>query len=328
MNLQFVVSNQTNPFLNIAVENHLLACKNEQTITLYLWRNHRTVVIGQNQNPYSEVNMDALTADGGHLMRRRTGGGAVYHDSGNLNFSFIVPKALYDQPRQFEVLQRAVRHFGLHTEVSGRNDVLVEVPTNEPDGERQMRKFSGNAFSKGHYNNLHHGTILIHTNMDDLQRYLRPKPAKLRKHGVESVQSRVANLGDLCSDITAESIQQPLHEAFEQVYGASSTVLDFDVLASHPDVVKLRDEFASDRWRLGNWSDFRFQRSAQYEWGGVEIALGIEGNTIRTVQIASDALDMQAIDEAKHLLTGADIMTMPVSDNAIVTDILSLVYKA
>ena len=179
--MQFIVSNQTEPYWNIAVENYLV--EHGDTITLYLWRNRRTVVIGQNQNPYSEVNVEALEVDGGYLMRRKTGGGAVYHDDGNLNFSFVVPKVLYDQRRQFGVIQRAVESFGLHTELSGRNDILAEG-----------RKFSGNAFSKGRVNDLHHGTLLIKGNMEDLQRYLKPKPAKLQKHGVQSVRSRVVNL--------------------------------------------------------------------------------------------------------------------------------------
>ena len=92
MRLQFVISNQTNPYWNIAVENHLLSLHETEVVTLYLWKNRRTVVIGQNQNPFSECNVEALEADGGFLMRRKTGGGAVYHDDGNINFSFVVDR--------------------------------------------------------------------------------------------------------------------------------------------------------------------------------------------------------------------------------------------
>ena len=204
--MQFIVSNQTEPYWNIAVEQWLVECAD--AVTLYLWRNRRTAIIGQNQNPYSEVNVEALEADGGFLMRRKTGGGAVYHDEGNLNFSFVVPKALYDQQRQFGVIQRAVESFGLHTELSGRNDILAEG-----------RKFSGNAFSKGRVNDLHHGTLLISGDMSDLARYLKPKPAKLQKHGVQSVRSRVVNLAELNLDITPESIVPRLKKAFVEEYG-------------------------------------------------------------------------------------------------------------
>ena len=163
---KLIISNQTNPYLNIAVENYLLSQPSDGDIAMYLWQNRRTVVIGQNQNPYAECNVAQLEADGGFLMRRRTGGGAVFHDLGNLNFSFVVPYEMYDTIRQFAVLQRAVAAYGLETEVNGRNDVLC-----------QGRKFSGNAFSKGKHQRLHHGTILIRTDVEQLQRYLKVKPA-------------------------------------------------------------------------------------------------------------------------------------------------------
>lgn len=311
--LRFIVSNQTNPYWNIAVENYLV--EHADAVTMYLWRNRRTVVIGQNQNPFSEVNIEALKADGGYLMRRKTGGGAVYHDDGNLNFSFVVPKALYDQTRQFSVVQRAVESFGLHTEMSGRNDLLAEG-----------RKFSGNAFSKGRANDLHHGTLLINGDMSDLARYLKPKPAKLQKHGVASVRSRVVNLAELNPDITAESITPRLRKAFEAEYGGVAVVVPFADLMQKPEVRTLYSQFASDTWKYGRWRSFTAQRSAQFDWGGVEVSLTIEDGIIRDVQIASDALDLAALDEARRLLDGATTKQRPLSGNAVVNDILSLVY--
>ena len=315
MKLQFIVSNQTEPYWNISVENYLV--EHADAVVLYLWRNHRTVVIGQNQNPFSEVNVEALEADGGFLMRRKTGGGAVYHDDGNLNFSFVVPKALYDQQRQFSVIQRAVESFGLHTELSGRNDILAEG-----------RKFSGNAFSKGRVNDLHHGTLLIKGDMSDLARYLRPKPAKLQKHGVQSVRSRVVNLAELNPEITPESIAPRLRAAFEAEYGAESVEVGFADLMACQDVKTLHDHFASDEWKYGRWRTFLAQRSAQFDWGGVEMALTIDEarGIITDVQLASDCLDLAALDEARRLLTGASTAVAPQSDNLILKDIFTLVY--
>lgn len=314
--LNFVISPQTNPYWNIAVENYLV--ESTDRITLYLWRNRRTVVIGQNQNPFSECNVEALESDGGFLMRRKTGGGAVYHDDGNLNFSFVMPKAHYDQLRQFAVIQRAVESFGLHTELSGRNDILVEG-----------RKFSGNAFSKGRVNDLHHGTLLIKGNMEDLQRYLRPKPAKLQKHGVASVRSRVVNLSELNPAITAERLMPKLCEAFEAEYGSLVTTLSFEEMTALPEVQRLYDRFSSPEWKYGRWRSFTAQRSAQFDWGGVEVALTVDESrgVITDVQIASDALDLAALDEARCLLAGASIHYAPQSDNSILQDIFSMVYS-
>ncbi len=317
MKLQFVVSNQTNPYWNIAVENYLLSLPETELVTLYLWKNRRTVVIGQNQNPFSECNVEALEADGGYLMRRRTGGGAVYHDDGNINFSFVVPKALYDQTRQFSVIQRAVLDYGIVAELSGRNDILTEG-----------RKFSGNAFSKGKYQDLHHGTILIKGNMEDLQRYLKPKPAKLQKHGVASVRSRVVNLSELNPEITSESIVPHLRSAFEEIYGNKSVDVGFPDIAACPEVRALYEQFASDEWRYGRWRSFTAQRSAQFDWGGVELSLTVDEarGVITDVQLASDALDLVALDETRSLLTGANIQQRPPSESAVINDILSLIY--
>ena len=313
MYLQFIVSDQTNPYWNIAVEQYLV--EYADVVTLYLWRNRRTVVIGQNQNPFSEVDVEALEADGGYLMRRKTGGGAVYHDDGNLNFSFVIPKALYDQRRQFAVIQRAVESFGLHTQLSGRNDILAEG-----------RKFSGNAFSKGRLNDLHHGTLLINGDMSDLARYLKPKPAKLQKHGVQSVRSRVVNLADLNPDITTQSIAPRLRSAFETEYAAAAREVAFGDLLRLPAVRALYEQISSDEWKYGRWRSFKAQRAAQFDWGGVEVALSIEDDIISDVQIASDALDLAALDHARRLLTGADIKKRPPTESAIVDDILSLVF--
>ena len=301
MKLQFIVSNQTEPYWNISVENYLV--ETADAVTLYLWRNRRTVVIGQNQNPFSECNVEALEADGGYLMRRKTGGGAVYHDDGNINFSFVVPKALYDQTRQFGVIQRAVESFGLHTELSGRNDILVEG-----------RKFSGNAFSKGRVN--------------DLARYLKPKPAKLQKHGVASVRSRVVNLSELNPGINAEVLAPRLREAFEAEYGCVATEVSFESLMQLPGVRELHDHSASPEWKYGRWRTFTAQRSAQFDWGGVEVALTVDEarGVITDVQIASDALDLAALDLARTLLTGASTAVAPQSDNPILKDIFSILY--
>ncbi|MCR5822572.1 MAG: lipoate--protein ligase [Bacteroidales bacterium] len=315
--LQIIVSNQTNPFQNVAVENYLMTLPEADTVTMYLWKNRRTVVIGQNQNPFSECDVERLEADGGFLMRRRTGGGAVYHDDGNLNFSFVIPHEIYDVDRQFQVISGALASYGLEVEKSGRNDLLC-----------CGRKFSGNAFSVGKYRRLHHGTLLIAGNMEDLKRYLKVKPAKLQKHGVSSVQSRVVNLAELNSAITADGITPHLVSAFESVYGGRAEVCDFADLVSNADVQRIYAEMASDEWRFGRWRQFTADRTAQFDWGGVELSLQVDArsNVITSVEIASDALDLEALERVRQLLTGASLDVRPDIDGTIGNDILNLIY--
>lgn len=299
---RLVISPQYNPYLNIAVENHLLSQPADGEVTFYLWQNARTVVIGQNQNPYAECNVDLLEQEGGYVMRRRTGGGAVYHDLGNINFSFIAPYDLYDQQRQFSVIQRAVADYGLETEASGRNDLLCGG-----------RKFSGNAFSKGVHQRLHHGTILIRTDVNDLQRYLRVRPAKLQKHGVASVQSRVVNLSELVPDITSKNIVPHLVEAFAHEYGEPMQTLSFDALTALPEVKALADGFASPEWKYGRWQKFTAQQNAQFEWGGVELSVEVDEarHRITDFEMATDSLCTTLVESARRLFVGADTRVCP-----------------
>ena len=317
--LQVLISVQYDPFLNRAVEQYLTEHQEEGIVTMYLWKNQRTVVIGYNQNPYSECNVKQLLEEGGHLMRRGTGGGAVYHDLGNINFSFIADKSGYDVQKQLSVIQEALRKYGLQAEISGRNDITC-----------QGRKFSGNAFSKGTVNNLHHGTILIKTDGTMMQRYLIVDKAKLLKNGVKSVASRVVNLSELVPELTSENIKQPLIEAFEKVYGGKASMLDFDGMAKLPEVQKIRERISSHEFLFGRWEQFKTSKKARFSWGGVEIALQVNEAQalILDAQIASDCLDTESIAAAENLLIGGSTKEAPAFDpnNEILKDIVGLVY--
>ena len=313
--LQIILGNQHNPYLNLAVESKLLDNFLPNTISLFLWKNKQTVVIGTNQNPYSECDVKSLLKEGGHLARRRTGGGAVYHDLGNLNFSFIADNNIYDVKKQMQVIQKALLNFNLETEVSGRNDITY-----------QGRKFSGNAFAKTKYQGLHHGTILIKTDAERLQKYLKVKPAKLHKHGVKSVASRVINLSEV-ADITSENIISHLIKAFEDIYQNTATIIDFNDLCNE-ETIRLSQNISSEEYLFGKWKEFHTKKSASFDWGNVDIDLDIDEDKgiIKDINIASDSLDPVSINSAMELLKDADLKTSPSSDNKIIKDIISLIY--
>ena len=319
MKLQIIISNQYNPFLNRAVEQYLTDNQEEDTVTMYLWKNQQTVVIGYNQNPYSECNVKLLLDEGGHLMRRGTGGGAVYHDLGNINFSFVADKKLYDVKKQLSVIQDALLSYGLTTEISGRNDLTC-----------QGRKFSGNAFAKGKQNDLHHGTILIKTDGTMMQRYLIVDKAKLMKNGVKSVASRVINLSELVPNLTSENIKQPLIASFEKIYGVKANMFDFDTLINNMEVQAIREHIASDDFLFGRWRQFKTSKKAQFAWGNVDIALHIDEaqSLITEARIASDCLDTEIIKQAEMLLKRNSTQKAPEFDesNEILRDIVNLIY--
>lgn len=132
---EIIYSQSFNPWYNLALEEYLLNGVSDNEVILYLWQNDNTVVVGRNQNAWKECRCKLLEEEGGKLARRLSGGGAVYHDLGNLNFTFLMKDSLYDLKHQLNVILNAVKMAGIEAEFSGRNDLVV-----------QGKKFSGNAF--------------------------------------------------------------------------------------------------------------------------------------------------------------------------------------
>ena len=197
----------TNPHENLAAEKVLMDTLHPGEAMLYLWQNFHTVVIGKNQNAWLECRTSLLEEEGGKLARRLSGGGAVYHDLGNLNFTFLMCKEDYDLDKQIEVIRQACALAGVQVEKSGRNDLLA-------DG----RKFSGNAFYQDKIHAYHHGTLMVDVNLEKLGRYLSPPKAKLQAKGVASVRSRVVNLKELSPALTIEAMRDNMIQAFQKVY--------------------------------------------------------------------------------------------------------------
>ena len=194
MKIDFLTTSTNDPYLNLAYEEELLnIAQDEGRAFFMLWQNKNTVVIGKNQNPWRECNVDALKNDGITISRRITGGGAVYHDMGNLNFSFIFPNSNWDKAKDFQIILDALSGFNIKGEVTGRNDMVAEG-----------KKFSGNAYANKRDAFLHHGTLLVSSDMSVFPRYLSPSREKLRAKGVASVSSRIINLCELSADITVE----------------------------------------------------------------------------------------------------------------------------
>jgi lipoate-protein ligase A len=219
MNAIVYIANKNNPWINLAIESALFDLLNDDEIYLYLWQNDNTIVIGRNQNAWRECRVEKFIEEGGHLSRRPSGGGAVYQDMGNLNFTFIAPKSGYNVHRQLKVIVNAVNSLGINAEFSGRNDILAEG-----------RKFSGNAFYSSGGKAMHHGTILIDTNFEKLSDYLQVSKAKMKSKGVKSVKSRVINLKTLKQDLTVDMMKEALIESFNKEYEVEAVNKPISVL--------------------------------------------------------------------------------------------------
>ena len=279
--------------MNLALEQWLTEKVQRDELLLYLWQNERTVVIGRNQNAWKEVDLEALTGDGGKLARRFSGGGAVYHDLGNLNFSFCVHRDNYDVERQLEVIAEAVRSFGIPAERTGRNDL-----------EAYGKKFSGNAFLKTEQGCCHHGTLMLRVDEERLSRYLTVSKAKLASKGVDSVRARVGNLTDWCPDLTAERLSVALRGAMARVYDLPIEVLDLTEALRPEEVQAKADYLQSWDWLYGRKIPCTFEQEQRFSWGSVQIELQIDRGVIQAVRCYSDALDTTLVHCVEEALIG------------------------
>lgn len=290
--LRTIESTTTVPYDNIALEAYLLLGVKPGECILYLWQNRHTVVIGRNQNCWKECNCRLLQEEEGYLARRLSGGGAVFHDLGNLNFTFLMRKEDYDIKRQTEVILQAVRMYEIHAERTGRNDIVV-------DG----RKFSGNAFYQSGDCCYHHGTILMNVDKDSMSKYLNVSKEKLQSKGVDSVRSRVTNLIEYAPQITADGMKERLTESFARVYGLPPVPLNKEEI-DWKETGGLTEQFSSWDWLYGRKIPFTCKVERRFSWGEAQLQLGVEGGLIKAVNLYTDGMDVELVERLKELLPG------------------------
>ena len=298
--LKIIRAEGLEPYRNQAVEKYLLDTCCEGEMILYLWANDKTVFIGKNQNAYTECDIPVLDRNGGHIARRFTGGGAVYHDRGNLNFTFITGRKDYDISNQFAVILDAVRALGFNAEINGRNDLTI-------DG----KKFSGNAFYKSETVCLHHGTILINSDKNRISKYLKVSRFKLNAKGVKSVASRVCNLSDFRWNITASEVADALIKAVIDKFPTAERhfLKEGDLPADK--IQELTARFADENYILGDDIHYGVEFVYRFGWGVADIRLEFNGDVIERARIYSDALDTDEVILKEKLLTGFDLKKEP-----------------
>jgi lipoate-protein ligase A len=289
---RLIYSDSYNPWYNLALEEYLLNNTKKNEVMLYLWQNDNTVVIGRNQNAWKECNCRLLENNDGKLARRLSGGGAVYHDLGNLNFTFIMDKNLYDIHTQLEVILEAVRDSNIDAEFSGRNDLVASG-----------RKFSGNAFYYGTNSSYHHGTILVDTNFESMVNYLQVSKEKIQSKGIESVKSRVVNLKELNSSVTIDKMKKEFAKYFKEIYGVNPKK---EVISPNQieEVSKLKDKYSSWDWRYGQAPDFDITYEKRFKWGDVQLGLSLTKGKITESKIYSDAMNADLIEDIAEKLKG------------------------
>jgi len=288
---RIITSSTFDPWYNLALEEFLLNHVGENEIILYLWQNDNTVVVGKNQNCWKECKCIELEKAGGKLARRLSGGGAVYHDLGNLNFTFILDKKLYNLEKQMLVIIEALKNSGIEAEFSGRNDITVKG-----------KKFSGNAFYNTENTVLHHGTLLINSDFSKLAGYLQVSREKIQSKGIESVQSRVINLKEINSSITLEEVMSNLKSTFIKLYGGEGEAIGISPYKE--EINSLYNKYASWKWRYGESPNFDISLQKRFSWGDIEICLNCTDGYIVDSKVYSDSMDYEVITQISEKLKG------------------------
>ena len=291
------------PWHNLALEE-LLFDVHKDGVLLYLWQNQNTVVIGRNQNAWKECRISLLEGEGGKLARRTSGGGAVFHDVGNLNFTFITDKKSYDQTRQLQLIIDAAESLGIPASFTGRNDIVCG----------NGAKFSGNAFRHSQSADLHHGTIIIDVDMQKLSRYLAPSREKLQSKGVDSVRARVCNLREYRDDLDVSMMKNALIQAFEKNYGAYRILTEDSLDAAALEA--LCKKHAGWEWQCGASPRFDASFSHRFPWGEIEFQLELKNGVIENALVFSDAMDEAFIRLLAPALKGSSYTPESV-ENAI-----------
>lgn len=297
--MQYIKNESNNPYFNLAMEEYLFNLEDNKNYML-LWQNEPTIVVGKYQNTAEEINSDYVKEKGIHVVRRITGGGAVYHDLGNLNYTFInkgTEKKEFDFKKFTMPIVKALGKLGVKAELSGRNDITID-----------QKKFSGNAQYVKQGKVLHHGTLLFNSRMEELAKALKVSEDKFQSKGIKSVRSRVTNISDYLSDnITVIEFKELLLKYMLDEY--EELIEDH---LSEADLIGINDlmdrKYTSWEWNYGFSPEFNVKQGKRFEGGKVETLINVKQGIIQGIKFYGDFFGSKNPEEVEALLIGKRYM--------------------
>lgn len=277
----YIVNFSHDAYFNLALEEYLLQELDTGDDCLMLWQNRPAVVVGRNQNTWDEVNLDFVESHKTAVVRRLTGGGAVYHDLGNLNFSLILknqPGSSYDFARFLEPVVDILKGLGLDAEIDGRNDITIGG-----------KKVSGNSQYRLRDRILHHGTLMFDVNFDHLEEALRVSPDKIARRGVASVRSRVTNIKEhLTAPVEMREFRKTMKKSLLAAFGSEGG----DYFLSSDNLLRVRElqknKYSTWEWNFGASPYYNIRKSRRFPWGKLELLLDVRAGIITRCKIYGD----------------------------------------
>lgn len=282
----------TEPYFNLAAEEYLLdSCKED---VFMLWRNEPAIIVGKFQNSLAEINLDYVQEKHIKVVRRQTGGGAVFHDLGNLNFTFIENDSNGNFQTFTEPILKVLNQLGVDARFEGRNDLTING-----------MKFSGNAQCVHHNCTLHHGTLLFASEMTDLSQALKVNPLKFQDKAVKSVRKRVTNISEHLPD-KSFTVMDLKDAIMQYVKSTNANALNYELTDNDKtNIQRLVDEkYSTWEWNFGSSPRYTFQKAIKTKGGMIELYLLLDKGCIKDIKIYGDFFALKDIRELEQRLTG------------------------
>ncbi|MDM5213825.1 lipoate--protein ligase [Peribacillus sp. NJ4] len=286
----------TDPRINLAIEEYALKHLNIDETYLLFYINRPSIIIGRNQNTIEEINADYVEGNGITVVRRLSGGGAVYHDLGNLNFSFITKDdgdSFHNFKKFTQPVVETLEKLGIHAELSGRNDILAEG-----------KKISGNAMFSTKGRMFSHGTLLFQSEMDHIVSALKVKKDKIESKGIKSIRSRVGNIADFLKE--PMSVEEFRSFLLQNIFKGSGKVTEYVLTeADWEEIHKISEErYQNWAWNYGKSPKFNLQNSHRFAVGSVDIRLEVNRGIIENCKIYGDFFGVGEVADIEQKLTG------------------------
>lgn len=294
----YIESTSTNPYYNLALEEYVFEQMDRSESYFMLWQNENTIVVGKYQNTAEEVNQEFAAAHGIRVVRRLSGGGAVYHDAGNLNFTFIADQkgfADFNFEAFVSPVLQALESLGVHAEFTGRNDLVL-------DG----CKFSGNSqYAKGG-RVLHHGCIMLDSNLDKIGDALRVREAKFTSKSVKSVRSRVTTINE---HAPRKISMQEFKDALKQQVFGGGDIREYVLTEADQEAVHalMREKYETWEWNYGFYRSYSIRREQKFAGGLVTVDMDVAHGVISEVRLSGDFFGSGDLHDLEQALQGVPL---------------------